>query len=89
MPETAFEIAIILLLVLLDGFLAMAEIAVVSAHRVRLQQMAAQGNAGATAALQLDQSPNRFLSTVQVGITLPRLRKSPSPPLCSVRTVRG
>lgn len=70
MSETIFELAIILFLILLNGLFAMSEIAVVSARRVRLQQMAGQGNKGAEIALQLADAPNRFLSTVQVGITL-------------------
>jgi putative hemolysin len=70
MPEVTFEILIILLLILLNGLFAMAEIAVVSAGRVRLQQRMAQGDSGAEVALQLAEAPNRFLSTVQVGITL-------------------
>lgn len=48
----------------------MSEIAVVSARTARLQQMAQRGNQGALVALKLAESPNRFLSTVQVGITL-------------------
>lgn len=70
MSGVATEIAIVLLLILLNGLFAMAEIAVVSARRVRLQQMAIGGDRGAQVALQMAQSPNRFLSTVQVGITL-------------------
>src|SRR5829696_1772312 len=48
----------------------MSELAVVSARRVRLEQRARKGDAGARVALQLAESPNRFLSTVQIGITL-------------------
>lgn len=70
MPETIFEITIILLLLLLNGLFAMSEIAVVSARPVRLQQMAQRGNRGALVALELAENPNHFLSTVQVGITL-------------------
>ena len=64
------ELAIIVGLVLLNGFFAMAEIAVVSSRRIRLQQMAEAGNAGAARALNLSEDPGRFLSSVQVGITL-------------------
>lgn len=70
MSETLFEITVILLLLLLNGLFAMSEIAVVSARPIRLQQMAQRGSLGAAAALELANSPNRFLSTVQVGITL-------------------
>ncbi len=65
-----WEILIVLLLILLNGYFAMSELAVVSARRARLQGMAEQGNRGARAALALTDDPGRFLSTVQVGITL-------------------
>lgn len=64
------QILIILLLMLANGIFAMSEMAIVSARRVRLQEMANSGDAKARAALELANSPNRFLSTVQVGITL-------------------
>jgi putative hemolysin len=64
------EALIILVLILLNGLFAMTEIAVVSSRRVRLQQMAREGNQRAQAALELADNPDRFLSTVQIGITL-------------------
>src|SRR5215204_6517618 len=64
------ELAIVLGLVLLNGFFAMAEMAIVSSRRIRLQQMAEHGSHGATVALTLADNPSRFLSGVQVGITL-------------------
>ncbi len=64
------EIAIILLLLVANGVFAMAEIALVSSRKVRLQQRAEEGDTRAAAALQLAQNPTQFLSTVQVGITL-------------------
>jgi putative hemolysin len=64
------EIAVVVLLTLLNGFFAMAEMAVVSARRIRLQQMADQGSRGARVALALADDPSRFLSAVQTGITL-------------------
>ena len=64
------EIPILLLLIAFNGLLAMAEIAVVSSRKVRLEQAASRGDRGAIAALALAQSPTRFLSTVQIGITL-------------------
>ncbi len=63
------EIIIILLLIILNGVLAMAEIAIVSARKSRLKQQANEGSKNAQAALELAQSPSRFLSTVQIGIT--------------------
>lgn len=64
------EISLILLLMLLNGVLAMYEIAVVAARRPRLQHLAASGNRGASFALELVGAPSEFLSTIQVGITL-------------------
>ena len=70
MPNVTLEILVILLLLLCNGFLALSEIAVVSARRPRLLQRAEQGDVAARAAVALSQSPTRFLSTVQIGITL-------------------
>ena len=64
------EIIIILLLILLNGIFAMAEIAIISAKKHKLQKSAQEGNEGSRKALELADSPNRFLSTVQIGITL-------------------
>lgn len=60
----------ILLLILLNGFFAMAELAVVSAKRARLEVMEDAGNASAGLARTLAEEPERFLPTVQIGITL-------------------
>ena len=70
MGTIATEIVIILLLLAANGVFAMTEIAVVSARKTRLRRLAHEGDARAKAALQLVESPNRFLATVQVGITL-------------------
>ena len=70
MNSIALEILIILALILINGLLAMSEIAVVSARKSRLQQLSNQGNAKARAALDLANHPADFLSTVQIGITL-------------------
>ncbi|MGO1076710.1 hemolysin family protein [Inquilinus sp. CA228] len=64
------ELVIVVLLILINAFFAMSELALVSARRARLQGMAEQGHRGARAALALAADPNRLLSTVQVGITL-------------------
>lgn len=64
------EIVIIILLIVLSGIFAMVEIAVVSARKSRLQHLANEGSKNAQAVLDLKDSPNRFLSTVQIGITL-------------------
>ncbi|HJT07101.1 MAG TPA: hemolysin family protein [Stellaceae bacterium] len=64
------QIAIVFLLILLNGFFAMAEMAVVSARKARLQHAAELGRDGARVALELKRDPGRFLSTVQIGITV-------------------
>lgn len=64
------DIVIILVLILLNGVLAMSELAIVSSKRIRLQNLSDNGSRGASAALKLAEHPSRFLSTVQVGITL-------------------
>jgi putative hemolysin len=64
------EVLVVLCLILINGFLAMSELAVVSSRRARLERMAEEGKRGARAALSLIDEPTRFLSTVQVGITL-------------------
>ncbi|HET9042613.1 MAG TPA: hemolysin family protein [Burkholderiales bacterium] len=64
------ELVVLLALFLVNGVFAMSELAVVSSRRSRLQQLAENGHPGATAALGLIENPGRFLSTIQVGITL-------------------
>jgi len=64
------EILIIFFLILLNGVFSMSEIALISARKNRLENAAKKGNASAKAALDLANSPNKFLSTVQIGITL-------------------
>jgi putative hemolysin len=64
------EILIVVALVVLNGFLAMSELAVVSARPVRLKVLEEAGSRGAAVALRLAEAPGRFISTVQIGITL-------------------
>jgi putative hemolysin len=64
------EITIILFLILLNGVFSMSEIALISARKNRLENAAKKGNTGAQAALELSNNPTKFLSTVQIGITL-------------------
>ena len=70
MSEIGGEIVIILLLILANGLFAMSEMAVITARKSRLQDWIKRGNRRAKAALELALAPNRFLSAVQVGITL-------------------
>jgi putative hemolysin len=64
------EILIIFVLILINGFFSMSEIALVSSRKVRLEQRAESGDQGAADALELTKSSNRLLSSVQIGITL-------------------
>jgi putative hemolysin len=70
MFSVASEILVILLLIVLNGLFALSEIAVVSARKIRLEQLSAQGDQQARVALELANEPNQILSTVQIGITL-------------------
>lgn len=70
MSEIGWELLIIFLLILVNGVFAMSEMAVVTARKSRLQDWIKRGNRNAKVAFDLAASPNRFLSAVQVGITL-------------------
>lgn len=70
MSTIVFEISVILLLILANGVLSMSEMAIVSSRKARLLQLAEHGDKGAASALELADSPNDFLSTVQIGITM-------------------
>jgi len=64
------NLIIVFLLILLNGFFAMAEIALISARPARLQPYAERGHPGAKAALELKSDPSRLLATVQIGVTV-------------------
>lgn len=64
------EISVVVALTVLNGLFAMSETAMVSARRARLKERAQGGDRGARTALELAEDPNRFLSTVQIGISL-------------------
>jgi putative hemolysin len=64
------QIAILLFLVLLNAVFTMAEMALVAARKARLQNLAERGSEGARIALELKRDPSRFLSTMQIGITV-------------------
>lgn len=70
MTSVLFELAIIFALLLANGLFSMAEIAIVSSRKARLRALADAGDTRARLALSLAESPNTFLATVQVGITL-------------------
>ena len=63
------DLVLLIFLILLNGILAMSEIAVVSSRKSRLQKLADDGSPGAQSALALSNEPSGFLSTIQVGIT--------------------
>src|SRR5690348_16330565 len=64
------EVVVIFILILLNGFFAMTEIALISVRKGSLESQKKKGDARATKALSLAENPNRFFSTVQIGITL-------------------
>jgi len=70
MAGTGIEILAVFLLILLSGFFVMSETAVITSRRARLQNQANEGDKKAAAALKLAENINRFLPTVQIGITL-------------------
>lgn len=70
MNNSLVEITIIFLLLIINGVFAMSELGILSARKIRLQQKSEEGDKSARVALELAESPNRFLSTVQIGITL-------------------
>ena len=69
-PFPWLDVLVIMALIVLNGLFAMGELAVVSSRKARLEALAKAGKRGARAAIELAADPNRFLSTVQVGITL-------------------
>ncbi|MBA3675855.1 MAG: HlyC/CorC family transporter [Sphingosinicella sp.] len=69
-PFPWFDVVVIMLLVALNGVFAMSELAIVSAREARLKGLAKKGRKSAQIALDLAANPSRFLSTVQIGITL-------------------
>jgi len=64
------EILVIFVLIILNGIFALSEIAVITSRRIKLQKMSEDGNKNADIAIELAESPNQFLSTIQIGITL-------------------
>ncbi len=64
------HLSIVLLLIVVNGFFAMAEISLVASRNARLRPLAEAGNLGALAALELKANPSRLLATVQIGITV-------------------
>ena len=71
--ESSIRLLIVVLLIAINGFFAGAEVSLLSVRHSRLRQMAAEGNAGAQAALNLLSNPGRLLSVTQVGVTLASL----------------
>lgn len=70
LPFPWLDVVLILALVALNGVFAMSELAIVSSREARLKSLAKSGSRGAQCALDLAAEPGRFLSTVQIGITL-------------------
>src|SRR5687768_819526 len=70
LPIPWLDMLLILALIAVNGLLSMSEMAIVSSREARLKAMAKSGSGGAKCALSLSSEPGRFLSTVQIGITL-------------------
>lgn len=70
MIGTTLEIIIILILIILNGYLSMAELAIVSVRKAKMEKYLENGNKNAEIVLKLLEDPNEFLSTVQIGISL-------------------
>lgn len=70
MNNLFFEILFILVIILINGFFSMSELALISSRKVRLEQRAEDGDKGAQSALELQKNSSRLLSAVQIGITL-------------------
>jgi putative hemolysin len=70
MNSAFLEVSLVLILLVANGVFAMTEIAIVSSRKGLLQPMADKGDKGSAKALGLSENPNRFLSTVHIGITL-------------------
>ena len=79
MKSIVFEVGIVLILILLNGFFSGAEMALISLRKTRIKQLAKEGNRRAILAEKILQKPEDFLATVQIGITLlallPHLRE--------------
>ena len=73
MTDSPIRLLLVVLLIAINGFFAGAEVSLLSVRHSRLRQMAAEGNAGAQAALNLLSNPGRLLSVTQVGVTLASL----------------
>ncbi len=69
-PFPWIDVAIIFVLIAINGIFSMSELAIVSARPARLEALARMGNRGAKTAIELAEDPGKFLSTVQIGITL-------------------
>jgi putative hemolysin len=83
------DLALILVLILVNSFFAAAEIAIVSVRKSRLRQLAEEGNKQAESVLRLSEEPSRFLATTQVGITLAGFFASAIGALTAVALVSG
>src|SRR5688572_15837547 len=64
-----FDLAVVVLLILIGGFFAASEIALITVRRHRLQQLVDEGNGAARTAQRLTEDPSRFLATIQIAIT--------------------
>lgn len=70
MESIAFEVAVIFLLILANGFFAGSELAIISARKSTIAKLSADGNSNAQVVEKLQNDPHRFLATVQIGVTV-------------------
>src|SRR4030067_2710325 len=88
MQELLWEIFLIALLILLNGYLAGTDIAVVTARKSHVKQMAESGKRNAKIFLKLKEEPDRFLATIQIGITSVRVLASAVGGAAAVKVIK-
>ncbi len=69
-PDLFFKLILLFVLILINAFFAMSEIAIISLSDTKIKKMAEDGHKGAEKVLKLTESPSAFLSTIQIGVTL-------------------
>ena len=84
----AFDLILIALCILINGFFAASEIAVVTIRRTRLKQLVDEGSAGAETLSRLRENPDRFLATIQIGVTFAGVLASVIGGAAAVRAIK-
>ena len=85
--DIILKLVLLFVLIFFNAFFAMSEIAIISLNDTKMQKLAEEGNKKAKQIVKLTENPNRFLSTIQIGVTLEaslhRLRRHRISPTCS------